>query len=291
MMQQWQQMTSQQKAMAIGLIVLIVLALAFILWFLFGGRQPQSPTTIPTAGTPTGTAPSGTAPGTPSTVTVPGATPGTASAPGVPPELAGMPSGAMPGAPMPTQSIQPPTPPSTPQPGKTRVPPKPGRGDPFAALPSQSQPERLAPFIPPRFTPPFAEEPVTEPLIARETPPERIASLPISSVPSSDFASYFSTRPQTAPTADASGWRMAGFMMTEQRITALLQLPDGKTRSVQPGSTVAFGTTTYTVTRIEPDRVTLRSEQGDELVVTRRPAQPVPTTPSFGSPSPGGTPY
>lgn len=282
MIQQWEQMTSQQKAMAIGLIVIIVLALAFILWFLFGGRQPQSPPTIPTAGTPTGTAPAGTAPGS---------IPGTAPAPGIPPELAEMPAAVVPEAPTPTQPVQPPTLPSIPQPGKTQVPPRPGRIDPFAALPPKPQPERLAPFIPPPSSTPLAEEPITEPIMAREKPPERITSLPISSVPPSNFASYLSTRPQIAPAANASGWQMVGFMMTEQRIAALLQLPDGKTRSVQPGSTVAFGNTTYTVTRIEPDRVTLRSEQGDELIVTRRPVQTLPTTPSFGAPSPGGTPY
>jgi hypothetical protein len=82
---------------------------------------------------------------------------------------------------------------------------------------------------------------------------------------------------------------MAGLLMSEQKVSALLQFPDGRTRSVQPGSTVEYAGTTYTVTLIEPERLILRSDKGEELIVPRRPAPAPPT--AGGSPFGAGAPF
>ena len=290
MMQQWQQMTQQQKAMAIGLVAVIVIVLLLILWLILGGQQAPPPTaTTPTAGTPTSPSPSGVTPGmlggTPSLPTAP-------SGAGTPPELAGLPpSGGLPGGEVPSQPSQPPTPSAAPQPGKLTRPPKPGRTDPFAALPEKPVKLALSPFLPPSVPPPQAEEPIVEPIQAREQPIERIPRLPISQAPSIDLTRYLASRPPSSGAAEGSGWRMVGFLMSEQRVSAILQAPDGKNYSVKPGSTVSHGGTTYTVVKIEPDRLLLRDEKGEEFTVTRRPVQTLPggmMPPPYGG---GASPY
>jgi hypothetical protein len=294
MIQQWQQMTSQQKAMAIGLLAVIVVALLFIIWYLVGSQQapPAPPPNAPSvSGTPTSPTPAGSPPTAPMPSAPMGShspMPAPAAPLGTPPELAGTPAapqGAIPPTPTPG-GVGAPTGVAAPAPEKATKPPQPGRPDPFAALPSKPVGD-FPPFIPPFVPSPQTQEPVVEPVKAREQPTERLPQLPMSSVPPRDLASYLASSPPPQ-TVTASGWRMAGLLMSEQKVSALLQFPDGRTRSVQPGSTVEYAGTTYTVTLIEPERLILRSDKGEELIVPRRPAPAPPT--AGGSPFGAGAP-
>ncbi|GBC99760.1 hypothetical protein HRbin17_02291 [bacterium HR17] len=275
MMQQWQQMSNQQKALTIGLIAVIVLALAFVIWWLVSSNRPPTPATAPT---PSGVA---TAPqmGAPSPSGVPAGTPPEFVAP----ELAGIPGA------VPTQPTTPTPPaPTGPQPGKLTRPPEPGRGDPFAALPAPQPSRTVLPVVVPAVPPASAGTTYAqEPALTREEPLSRLPMLSLQQVPTVNFGSYLAptVAARPSPTADASGWRMAGFMMSGQRVSAIVELPTGRTRVVQPGSTVEVNGVTYTVTKVEPDRVTLRSGAGEEIVVPRRSTPPAPVG---GSPVPYG---
>ncbi len=276
MKQQWQQMTDQQKKLAVVLIVVIVLAVILIAWQLMPRPRPQ---VSQEAG-----------------VEISGPTP--AGAPGFEQGAPPPPGGAIPGEPMGEAGLVS-TPPTTspagalgeaptvgappvPQ-GKLSTPPKPGRSDPFADL------GNLKPLSPVTIDLPPAPPPVliarsgaigTETFALQEPAP----SLPSLQGQSVDIRTYFTTPQQREPVdqQELSGWRLSGTMLSESSISAIVQLPDGRTRTVRPGDRISFGGRDFLVTRVEEQRVSLQDEEGKVFFVPRR------ATVTITQPGPGG---
>ncbi|MCS7265151.1 MAG: hypothetical protein NZ805_10000 [Armatimonadetes bacterium] len=291
-MQQWQQLTDQQKKLAIALIVVIVLAVILIVWQLMP-KQTSTPTTEVTQ-QPISPSPVSPAPGTgvPST--------GQIGAPGfeTSPEMAGQVGGpTLAGVPAaPGQTLGAPTAPEAgvtalPPAGKLENPPKPGRQDPFADLPPKST--GVAPFNP------IVLPPTPEPVIVAKSPAGSIGTETFSTqdiatnIPSLqgqpvDLRSYFSPPQAIVARRELVGWRLAGTIMTEGSVGAIIQTPDGRTRPVRLGDRIAYGGFDLTVTRVEDQQVFFKDEKGDEYFLTRRPSGVRTVPPYGGAVMPGG---
>ncbi|MCX7966964.1 MAG: hypothetical protein N3B10_00585 [Armatimonadetes bacterium] len=292
MKQQWQQMTEQQKKLAIVLIVVIVLAAVLIAWQLLPrgtstttttevAQQPVSP--MPGAGVPATGMP-GTGTGAPGFETAPEL----ASQVGAPATAGPMPSA--PGAPGEAA-------PTTTPPGKLENPPYQGRSDPFSDLPAK----KVEPFTP------IVLPPTPEPVVIARTQPssigtepfslsESVTSIPTLQAQSVDLRSYFAPpQPITTGRKELSGWRLAGTILTEGSVGAIIQTPDGRSQAVRLGGRITYGGTDYTVTQVDGEKVILRDSKGEEYTLSRRPAT-APTPPGgaymmpsgFGQFVPGG---
>ncbi len=266
MMQQWQQMPTQQKILAVVLIAIIVLALGFVILQLIprGGAPEQQGAGTSEIGTPQGIeAPSYSA-GTPET--------------GAPTSLPS-PTGGMVTS-VPTTEM-----PQVPPEGKLETPPRPGRSDPFADLPSTRQ---VVPFTP--ITLPSTPEPVivakgagsigTESFSVREVE----TNIPALEARSVSLRSYFEPPQPEVTRRELFGWRLIGTIVTEGSVGAIIQTPDEKTRVVRLGGRVTFGDLDLTVYQVEEQRVILKDEKGDEYVLTRQPAAPRTMIPSSSGP-------
>lgn len=276
MKQQWQQMPEQQKKLAIVLIVVIVLALILIAWQLIPRRPSTTPTQQEVASQPMhGVG----GPATEMGMQAHGAMGATGM--GAPPEAMGQvtapiaPGGGLTaGAPTPgAPEAGAPTP--TP-PGKLETPPRPGRPDPFADLPPSG---KATPFTPIVLPPP--PEPVTivrakagsigtEPF-SLQNPETNIPPLQARSV---DLRSYFAPPQPIRTVRELSGWRLAGTILTEGSIGAIIQTPDGRTRSVRLGDRISFGGMEYTVTQVDEQKISLKDSRGEEYTLSRKPSPP-----------------
>lgn len=279
MKQQWQQMTDQQKKIAVVLIVVIVCAVVLIAWQLIP-KRPSTPTT-PT--TEVAQQPTSLTPGSPMHGAddpekgMTGASPpafgmmGQAGAPvGVGPTVAGpTPSVSTPEAGAPT-----PTPP-----GKLESPPRLGRSDPFADLPTG----KVEPFKP------IVLPPTPEPVIIAKTQAGSIGtetfslsevstSIPALQAQSVDLRSYFSPpQPVRMRPRELFGWRLAGTILTEESVGAIIQTPDGRSQAVRLGGRIAYGGSDYKVTQIDEQKVVLKDDKGEEYTLSWRPrTAPVP---------------
>ncbi len=277
MKQQWQQMTEQQKKLAIVLIVVIVLAFILIAWQLMP-RRPSTTTTTEVAQQPLspmlGSPMHGA--GGPATG-MPGGPPGFETSPemmeqaGAPP-MAGLGptvAGPTPGAPGGPEAGAPtPTPP-----GKLETPPRPGRPDPFGDLPAK----KVEPFTP------IVLPPTPEPVVIARTQASSIGTEPFSlsevatNIPtlqarSVDLRSYFAP-PQPIRTGprELPGWRLAGTILTEGSVGAIIQTPDGRSQAVRLGARITYGGSDYTVTQVDEQKVVLKDSRGEEYTLTRRP--------------------
>lgn len=277
MKQQWQQMPEQQKKLAIVLIVVIVLALILIAWQLI----PRGPSTTPAQQEATlqlmpthmqepmhGVGGPATGMGMPAHGAM-GAPPeamGQITAPMAPGGglTAGIPTPGAPeaGAPTPTQ------------PGKLETPPRPGRPDPFADLPPAG---KATPFTP--ITLPPSPEPVTivrakagsigtEPF-SLQNPETNIPPLQARTV---DLRSYFAPPQPIRTVRELPGWRLAGTILTEGSIGAIIQTPDGRTRAIRLGDRISFGGMEYTITQVDEQKVSLKDSRGEEYTLSRRPS-------------------
>ncbi|MCS7192176.1 MAG: hypothetical protein NZ937_04235 [Armatimonadetes bacterium] len=297
MTQQWQQMTGQQKKLAIVLIVIIVLAIAAIVWQIIpkGRTTPQQETTqqlsVPlTGGMPTGEEGTQEVGGTPMLPSPSGGMPSG----GMPPT--GMPPTGMPPMGMPQAAPTPTAPTGMPEmgaptqipPGKLEKPPQPGRPDPFEDLPP---PPKAYPFMP--ITLPSTPEPVIIPKgsgsIGTETfsTQEIATNLPTPQVGSVNLRSYFEPPQPIALRRELPGWRLVGTIITEGSVGAVIQTPDGGTKPVRLGDRITFGSLSFTISQVEEQRAVLKDEMGDEYVLTRQPAAPV-RTPMPTQPGPAG---
>ncbi len=290
MKQQWQQMTEQQKKLAIVLIVVIVLAVILIAWQLIPKQRPSTTTTevaqqplSPMPGSPTHGPASPEMGMTGGFETSPEMM-GQASAPvaagtGLGPTTAGptlgAPTAPEAGAPVPTQ------------PGKLENPPRPGRPDPFEDLPAR----KVEPFTP------IVLPPTPEPVVIARTQASSIGTetfslsevatnIPTLQAQSVNLRSYFApTQPMTTGRRELPGWRLAGTIMTEGSVGAIIQTPDGRTRAVRLGDKISYGGFDLTVTQVEEQQVVLKDSRGDEYVLTRRPLGTRIPQPYIGVPS------
>lgn len=287
MMQQWQQMSNRDKAIAIGAVTVIVLVLGVFIWLLTIGRPSAPPVetekaqvggapgapTMPTGPLQIGTGPqpSPTAPGAPM---VPGAP--------MAPQFGALPTGQppTPGAPAPA--------PTAPQPGKKTKPPLPGRSDPFAALEPSVMPPTTVVMLPPVPAP--RPVTVTGAVSYESLSAESLSELPGQQGLSVKSRSYFVQRPSvlemqekvmpqtvTHVSQEDPNWRLTGIMVSSDRVSAVLQLPNGSSKVVRSGDSVEANGSIYTVSRIEKNRAILKGPDGSERIVTRRPTQQVPT--------------
>jgi len=286
MMQQWQQMPEQQKKLAIVLIVVIVLALVLIVWQLIP-RRPAT-TTQEVAQQPSAVSPM---PGAPMHGAG-GTAPGFEAAPGMeaPPAMIGQ-AGA-PAAPMGEPMMgAPPTgapetgAPAPPPPGKLENPPRPGRPDPFADLPPSG---KVSPFTP------IVLPPTPEPVVLARAQAGSIGtetfslqnvetSIPTLQAQSVNLRSYFAPPQPIRTVRELPGWRLAGTILTEGSIGAIVQTPDGRTRSVRLGDKISYGGVDYTITQVDEQKIMLRDSRGEEYTLTRRPATPLPMPPYGGA--------
>lgn len=292
MKQQWQQMTEQQKKLAIVLIAVIVLAVILIAWQLIP-RQPSTTTTEVTqqtsgAGFPTH------GPGGPATGMPGGGAPGFETSPGMvgqagAPATAGglgpMIAGPTPGAPSGPEAA----PPTTTPPGKLETPPRPGRPDPFADLPTR----KVEPFTP------IVLPPTPEPVVISRAPAGSIGTetfslsevatnIPTLQAQSVDLRSYFAPpQPITTGRRELPGWRLAGTILTEGSIGAIIQTPDGKSHPVRLGGRITYGGSDYTVVQVDEQKVVLKDSQGEEYTLSRRPRTSI-AAPYGGAYVPGG---
>jgi len=283
MMQQWQQMPEQQKKLAIVLIAVIVLALVLIIWQLMPRRPATTTQEIaqqPTTGAPTHGA-GGQAPGMfEEQMTAPGMEmpPGMMRQAGAPAAPIG---GPMMGSPTGALETGAPTPP--PPPGKLENPPRPGRPDPFADLPPSG---KVSPFTP-IVLPPTPELVLTRSQagsIGTETfSLQNIeTNIPTLQAQSVNLRSYFAPPQPIRTVRELTGWRLVGTILTEGSIGAIVQTPDGRTRSVRLGDRISYGGVDYTVTQVDDQKIMLRDSRGEEYTLTRRPAAPLPMPPSGG---------
>ncbi|MFN3421803.1 MAG: hypothetical protein ACK40X_08785 [Armatimonadota bacterium] len=278
MKQQWQQMTTQQKQIAIVLAVVIVLAVILIAWQLIPKQRPSTTTEVaqqpisPTIGSPThgATTPAKGMPGSvPEEDPEKGMMMGQAGAPvtmGVGPT----PAGPMMGAPS-APEVGAPTPPP---PGKLESPPRPGRSDPFADLPSR----KVEPFTP------IVLPPTPEPVVIARAQRGSIGTetfglsgietnIPPLQAQRVDLRSYFAPpQPITTGPRELPGWRLAGTILTEGSVGAIIQTPDGRSQAVRLGSRITFGSSDYTVTQVDDQKVVLKDSKGEEYTLSRRPA-------------------
>ncbi|MFA0742137.1 MAG: hypothetical protein DFNUSKGM_002257 [Candidatus Fervidibacter sacchari] len=285
MMQQWQQMPEQQKKIAIVLSVVIVLALVLIVWMLMPRRPATTTQEVaqqPTVGAPTHGA-GGQAPEMFEEQMMPPGMMGQVGAPAAP--MVGPTMGAPTGAP----EVGAPTPPP---PGKLENPPRPGRPDPFADLPSTG---KVSPFTP------VVLPPTPEPVVLAKAQAGSIGTetfslqdietnIPTLQAQSVNLRSYFAPPQPIRTVRELSGWRLAGTILTEGSIGAIVQTPDGRTRSVRLGDKISYGGTEYTVTQVDEQKIMLRDSKGDEYTLTRRPAASLPMPPygGVGGFTPGG---
>jgi hypothetical protein len=280
MMQQWQQMPEQQKKIAIVLVVVIVLALVLIVWQLMP-RRPAT-TTQEVAQQPSAVSPM---PGAPMHGAS-GTAPGFEAAPGMetPPAMmgqAGAPAAPM-GAPTGAPEAGAPTPPP---PGKLENPPRPGRPDPFADLPSSGG---VSPFTP-IFLPPTPEPVVLARAQAGSIGTETFSTqnvetnIPTLQAQSVNLRSYFAPPQPIRTVRELPGWRLAGTILTEGSIGAIVQTPDGRTRAVRLGDPISYGGINYTVTQVDEQKIMLRDSRGEEYTLTRRPATAPPVYPYGGA--------
>lgn len=275
MKQQWQQMTDQQKKLAIVLIVVIVLAVALIVWQL----MPKRPSTaISEAGQqPLPSIPASPMPGSGSSGTM-----GTGS-PEFEPEMigqAGMPT--MSGGWGPTPSTTEAGAPTTLPPGKLETPPRPGRLDPFGDLPAK----KVEPFVP------IVLPPTPEPVVIAKTQASSIGTetfslsdittnIPPLQAQSVNLRSYFvSPQPVKTGPRELLGWRLAGTILTEGSVGAIVQTPDGRSQAIRLGGRVSHEGNDYVVTQIDEQKVILKDSRGEEYILTRKPATVTP--PPFG---------
>lgn len=288
-MDQWQKLTPQQRAIAVGAVAVIVFCLAAALWITL--RRPAPRPDVPTVGQTTTSGMTG--------LEAPTGSPGGMVGEGMPTTPGGLPAGAPPtmmgqsGAPMvgatgalgqPTTGIETaPTPPV--MTGKLEKPPSPGRDDPFAPIEFFNPPPFPSPSVPPF---PVSEGREREALSDFRWE-QQISSLPqLQAPPSVSFSGY-----RTQPTERRQGrevedptLRVAGIMISD-RINALLELPDGRTVVASPGRTVGIGGVFYTVVRIESDKVVLRNDAGEERIAVRRPGRVRVAPPTGGVSQPG----
>ena len=283
MMQQWQQMPEQQKKLAIVLIVVIVLALVLIVWQLIPRRPATTTQEVaqqPSMGAPTHGA-GGQAPGmfeeqmTAPGMEMPPGMMGQAGAPAAP--MGGPTMGAPTGAPEAGAPAPPPL-------GKLETPPRPGRPDPFADLPPSG---KVAPFTP------IVLPPTPEPVVLAKAQAGSIGTetfslqnvetnIPTLQAQSVNLRSYFAPPQPIRTVRELTGWRLAGTILTEGSIGAIVQTPDGRTRSVRLGDRISYGGVDYTVTQVDDQKIMLRDSRGEEYTLTRRPAAPLPMPPSGG---------
>ncbi|MCS7223948.1 MAG: hypothetical protein NZ959_05265 [Armatimonadetes bacterium] len=302
-MQQWQQLSSQQKAIAGILVGVIVISLTAMIYLFVSRTRRPTPTAALGVGQPGQQAqaePIGGGPGQPAVGQQPtlGQQPTT---PGMPTLGAGTGPTLTLGAPAPTPTLGVPTAPGAPgatiQPEVPAVkPPEPGRDDPFE--PIEQGPSPVEPPV-------VAEGGPLPPM-----PPPAVASQPTET----QFSVLMGGLPQpTPPPARLSAFRvatgprrmedpllrLAGTMLTADRIAAIVQLPDGRHRVVRPGSQITVNDQVFTVTQITTDRVVLTGPSGEERIATRRPVQQVPGAvgvgpgfagPGFMGPSAGAGP-
>ena len=283
MMQQWQQMPEQQKKLAIVLIVVIVLALVLIVWQLIPRRPATTTQEVaqqPSMGAPTHGAGGQalgmfeeqmTAPG----MEMPPGMMGQVGAPAAP--MGGPTMGAPTGAPEAGAPAPPPL-------GKLETPPRPGRPDPFADLPPSG---KVAPFTP------IVLPPTPEPVVLAKAQAGSIGTetfslqnvetnIPTLQAQSVNLRSYFAPPQPIRTVRELTGWRLAGTILTEGSIGAIVQTPDGRTRSVRLGDRISYGGVDYTVTQVDDQKIMLRDSRGEEYTLTRRPAAPLPMPPSGG---------
>jgi len=284
MMQQWQQMPEQQKKLAIVLIAVIVLALVLIIWQLMPRRPATTTQEVaqqPTMGAPVHGA-GGQAPGmfeeemTAPGVGMPSGMIGQAGAPVAP--MGGPTMGAPTGVP---ETVAP-----TPAPvGKLENPPRPGRPDPFADLPPSG---KVSPFTP------ITLPPTPEPVVLAKAQAGSIGtetfstqnvetSIPTLQSQSVNLRSYFSPPQPIRTVRELPGWRLAGTILTEGSIGAIVQTPDGRTRAVRLGDPISYGGINYTVTQVDEQKIMLRDSRGEEYTLTRRPAATPPVLPYGGA--------
>jgi len=273
-------MPEQQKKLAIVLIVVIVLALVLIVWQLIP-RRPAT-TTQEVAQQPSAVSPM---PGAPMHGAG-GTAPGFEAAPGMeaPPAMigqAGAPAAPM-GAPTGAPEAGAPTPPP---PGKLENPPRPGRPDPFADLPSSGG---VSPFTP-IFLPPTPEPVVLARAQAGSIGTETFSTqnvetnIPTLQAQSVNLRSYFAPPQPIRTVRELPGWRLAGTILTEGSIGAIVQTPDGRTRAVRLGDPISYGGINYTVTQVDEQKIMLRDSRGEEYTLTRRPATAPPVYPYGGA--------
>lgn len=275
MMQQWQQLTDQQKKLAVVLTVVIVLAFVIIVWQLMPKRQTQQAQQMPLE-----------EPGL-ETMVPQALQPGSEAAPGVsqpgmplgvPSGPSGMASGAT--AVSPTEGEAPaPIPP-----GKLETPPRPGRSDPFADLPTSGKVLPFTPIVLPPTPEPVIIAKTTAGSVGTETfSTQEIASnIPTLQAQSVNLRSYFSPPQPSVTQRELIGWRLAGTITTEGSVGAIIQTPDARTRSVRLGDRITYGGLDLTVKQVEEQRVVLRDQRGDEYVLTRRPSVRVQTLQPYG---------
>jgi len=280
MMQQWQQMPEQQKKLAIVLIVVIVLALVLIVWQLMP-RRPAT-TTQEVAQQPTMGAPTHVAGGQ-----APEMFEEQMTAPGM-----GMPSGMTGQVGAPTVSMGGPTmgapeagAPAPPPPGKLENPPRPGRPDPFADLPSSGRVSQFTPITLPPTPEPVVLARAQAGSIGTETfSLQNIeANIPTLQARSINLRSYFAPPQPIRTVRELPGWRLAGTILTEGSIGAIVQTPDGRTRAVRLGDQISYGGINYTVTQVDEQKIMLRDSRGEEYTLTRRPATTPPVLPYGGA--------
>lgn len=290
MIQQWQQLPEQQKKLAIVLIVVIVLAVILIAWQLMPKRPSTTPQELSQQESAMG-APIHGAPGQ-----APGMHAGQTTAPGteIPAGMVGQASA--PTAPMGGPTMAAPT--GTPETGapteipseKLEKPPRPGRPDPFADLPS---PGKVAPFTP--IVLPPTPEPVTltRPRggsIGTETfsLQDVDTSVPPLQAQRVDLRSYFAPPQPIKTVRELPGWRLAGTILTEGSVGAIVQTPDGRVRTVRIGDRISYGGVDYTVTQVDEQKITLRDSRDEEYTLSRRPSISQPVSPYGGGFVPGG---
>jgi len=277
-------MPEQQKKLAIVLVVVIVLALVLIVWQLMP-RRPAT-TTQEVAQQPTVGAPTHGAGGQ-----VPGAFEEQMTAPGMgmPPGMmgqAGAPAAPMGGPIMGAPTGAPETGAPTPAPaGKLENPPRPGRTDPFADLPSSGG---ISPFTP------IVLPPTPEPVVLARAQAGSIGTetfstqnvetnIPTLQAQSVNLRSYFAPTQPIRTVRELPGWRLAGTILTEGSIGAIVQTPDGRTRAVRLGDPISYGGINYTVTQVDEQKIMLRDSRGEEYTLTRRPATTPPVLPYGGA--------
>lgn len=295
MLQQWEQMPTQHKIFAVGLLALIIIAVGMMIFLTVRatGRRPipEAPQIQQQAGGVGQVQPQG---GQEMPMMGPpmGAGPGAPMAGGMGLGIGGQGGPGAPGQPIvaiPRQQPQQPQRPPQPSPEKSVEPPTPGRADPFAALKGAEPTVSPEPAV---FTPPVTLPPV------EETPPSpltemtwgtRLATLPSPSTPPQRVTLEPAERPMSL---EDPGLRVTGVMVGKS-IGAVLELPDGTSLVVRPGQKVMVRGETYTIVRIEVDKVTLRDETGKERVAYRRRGRRA--LPAVGGapfrPFPGGAPY
>jgi len=283
MMQQWQQMPEQQKKLAIVLVAVIVLALVLIVCLML---RPPATTTQEIAQQPTVGAPTHGAGGQ-----VPGAFEEQMTAPGMgmPPGMIGQ-AGA-PAAPMVGPTMGAPTgapeagAPAPPPPGKLETPPRPGRPDPFADLPPSGKVSPFTPIVLPPTPKPVVLARAQAGSIGTETFSTQNVetNIPTLQAQSVNLRSYFAPIEPIRTVRELTGWRLTGTILTEGSIGAIVQTPDGRTRSVRLGDKISYGGIEYTVTQVDEQKIMLRDSRGEEYTLTRRPAAPPPMPPYGGA--------